>query len=109
MDIFSGKNVIQVREKIFRPPKLGARSPPLLIFLQIDVETWIEYFPISRRHPARRSDGPLEFCIALQPILSELKSELRVALLHDLTLGARYRRGGARCSAYRPGGSQSWA
>src|SRR6218665_2555693 len=29
-----------------------------LIFLQTDVETWIEYYPIRRRHPARRSDGP---------------------------------------------------
>jgi len=29
MEIFSRKNVIQVREKNFRPPKLGARSPPL--------------------------------------------------------------------------------
>ena len=33
--------------------------------------------------------GPLEFCIALQPILSELKSELRVAFLDDLTLGGK--------------------
>ena len=29
IEIFSGKSVIQVREKIFRPPKLGARSPPM--------------------------------------------------------------------------------
>ena len=32
MDIFSGKkrhSEILVREKFFRPPKLGARSPPL--------------------------------------------------------------------------------
>jgi len=32
MDIFSEKNVIQKSwsaKKIFRPPKLGARSPPL--------------------------------------------------------------------------------
>src|SRR6218665_3016456 len=33
--------------------------------------------------------GPLEFCIALQPILSELQSELRVAFLDDLTLGGK--------------------
>src|SRR5688572_13974202 len=30
--------------------------------------------------------GPLEFCITLQPILLQLKSELRVAFLDDLTL-----------------------
>jgi len=29
MEILSGKSVIQVREKCFRSPKLGARSPPL--------------------------------------------------------------------------------
>src|SRR6218665_2579748 len=33
--------------------------------------------------------SPLEFCIALQSILSELKSELRVAFLDDLTLGGK--------------------
>ena len=33
--------------------------------------------------------GPLEFCIALQPILSKMNSELRVAFLDDLTLGGR--------------------
>src|SRR6218665_2644932 len=29
IDIFSGESVIQVREKCSRPPKLGARSPPM--------------------------------------------------------------------------------
>ena len=29
MGIFSEKNLILVREKVFRPPKLGARFPPL--------------------------------------------------------------------------------
>src|ERR1043165_1245377 len=33
--------------------------------------------------------GPLEFCITLQPILLQLKSELRVAFLDDLTLGGK--------------------
>ena len=29
MEILSGKNVIEVREFFFVPPKVGARSPPL--------------------------------------------------------------------------------
>src|SRR5688572_21665981 len=33
--------------------------------------------------------GPLEFCITVQPILLNLKSELKVAFLDYLTLGVK--------------------
>ena len=31
--------------------------------------------------------GPLEFCLALQPVLVKLQSNLRIGYLDDLTLG----------------------
>src|SRR6218665_1307542 len=31
--------------------------------------------------------GPLEFCLALQPVLIKLQSNLRIGYLDDLTLG----------------------
>ena len=35
MEIFSERNVILVGEKFFRPPKLGARFPPLHLKLKL--------------------------------------------------------------------------
>jgi|SRR6218665_2727251 len=61
MEIFSWKNVIQVRENLFVPPKLGARSPPLagrvasgvgLHFICKDVA---RYVPVIGMSPMRRT------------------------------------------------------